>query len=133
MRINIFWLNLNFFSSKIRYKTKVENIIIKNKLQDNVEILGVKTGREKEYFFRQADIFCFPSYYECENYPIVIIEAMKYSLAIISTNWRAIPDIIEDGKTGLLIPIKEHNILKEKIELLTQVDRPKYLSGFNKL
>lgn len=100
------------------YKNEIVNFVVKNKLEDKIEFLGVKTGKDKEYFYKSADIFCFPTFFECENFPVVLLEAMKYSLPIISTNWRAIPEIIEDGKTGILVPIKEPNILREKIELL---------------
>ncbi len=100
------------------YKNEISNFVARNNLQEKIEYLGVRTGKEKEYFYKLADIFCFPTYFECENFPVVLLEAMKYSLPIISTNWRAIPDIIENNKTGILIPIKEPNILREKIELL---------------
>ena len=100
------------------YKNEVNNFITRNKLENDIKFLGVKTGKEKEYFYRFADIFCFPTYFECENFPVVLLEAMKHSLPIISTVWRAIPDIINDGETGLLAPIKQPDILREKIEKL---------------
>lgn len=66
-----------------------------------------------------ADIFCFPTYYPIENQPLVLLEAMLHSLPIISTNWRAIPDIITDGEEGFLVPINSPIDIAKKIELLS--------------
>jgi len=115
----------------IDYKNEIKSFVIQNKLQDRIEFLGVRTGIEKEYIYKSADIFCFPTYFECENFPVVLLEAMKYALPIISTNWRAIPDIIDDSKTGILVPIKDSNILREKIEILLNSSELRKLLGLN--
>lgn len=74
----------------------------KNKLNDMVTYVGRKIGEEKEFFFRQADIFVFPTYYYNECFPLVILEAMEYKLPVISTNEGGIPDIVKDGENGLI-------------------------------
>ncbi len=51
--------------------------------------------------FPETDIFLMPTYVETFGYAIV--EAMAFGLPIISTNHFAIPEIIEDGVSGLLI------------------------------
>ena len=38
-----------------------------------------KVGEEKEAFFRQSDVFVFPTYYYNECFPLVILEAMEYN------------------------------------------------------
>jgi len=79
----------------------------------NVTYEGIKYGPEKEKAFEMADIFVLPSHNECM--PLVIIEAMQYSLPVISTFEGGIPDLIEDGTTGFLIPEKDPGILAEKL------------------
>ena len=76
-------------------------------LQDSVELAGVRQGDEKWQYFRQADIFCFPSHYESESFGNVAVEAMMFSLPVVATRWRGIPDIVDDGKTGWLVPIQD--------------------------
>jgi len=86
------------------------------------------TGNIKEddviKLFLCADIFIFPTYYS-EGFPMVILEAMAAGLPIISTPVRAIPDIIENGVNGYIIPAKNPVILAEKINKLLK-DRRLY-------
>ena len=63
----------------------------KRELSDLVTYVGRKVREEKEAFFRQADIFVFPTYYE--TFGLVNLEAMEYKLPVISTNEGGIPDI----------------------------------------
>lgn len=74
----------------------------KRNLNDRVAYVGRKVGEEKEAFFRQADIFVFPTYYCNETFGLVNLEAMEYKLPVISTNEGGIPDIIKDGENGLI-------------------------------
>ena len=74
----------------------------KRELSDLVTYVGRKVREEKEAFFRQADIFVFPTYYYNECFPLVILEAMEYKLPVISTNEGGIPDIVKDGENGLI-------------------------------
>ena len=72
----------------------------KRELSDLVTYVGRKVREEKEAFFRQADIFVFPTYYE--TFGLVNLEAMEYKLPVISTNEGGIPDIVKDGENGLI-------------------------------
>lgn len=74
----------------------------KRGLNDRVAYVGRKVGEEKKAFFRQADVFVFPTYYYNECFPLVILEAMEYKLPVISTNEGGIPDIVKDGENGLI-------------------------------
>lgn len=65
---------------------------------------GKKYGSEKREYFEKADVFVFPTYYDC--FPLVLLEAMQYALPIISTFQGGIPSMVNDGETGFLIPKK---------------------------
>lgn len=75
--------------------------IDENNLTDYVQFLGPKTGDEKWEQFKDADVFCLPTY-ETEGMPISILEAMMFGIPVLTTNWRGIPDMIEHGENGLL-------------------------------
>jgi glycosyltransferase involved in cell wall biosynthesis len=113
-----FILNLIGKFDSLSFELFVLNFIKLNNLTDNVNLCGVKIDEEKFDFFANADIFCFPTFFESETFGIVNIEAMMFELPVISTNWRGIPDIIEDGTTGYLCPIKNPEAIADKIETL---------------
>lgn len=72
----------------------------KRVLEKYVTYMGRKVGTEKELFFRQTDVFVFPTYNEC--FPLVVLEAMARKLPVVTTNEGGIPDIVEDGINGLI-------------------------------
>jgi glycosyltransferase involved in cell wall biosynthesis len=55
--------------------------------------LGFVAGEQKQSALRQADFFCFPTYYQNENQPVNLIEAMAFGLPILTTRWRSIPEL----------------------------------------
>lgn len=92
------------------------DFINNNNLVNNVSILGGIYGYEKNKYFREADIFILPTNFEA--FPLVLLEAMEFSLPIISTNEGAIPDIVDNNITGFVI--EKNNIidLENKIDIL---------------
>ncbi len=52
---------------------------------------------------RFYDVLVLPTHYRGEGYPGAIIEAYSLGLPVISTRWKAIPEIVQDRTTGLLI------------------------------
>ena len=89
-------------------------------LSDCVTYMGKKYGKEKEQEFTKADIFAFPTFYEKECFPLVLLEAQQHSLPIISTYEGGIQDIVESGKNGYLVPQRDVDELTNKLELLIQ-------------
>jgi glycosyltransferase involved in cell wall biosynthesis len=67
-----------------------------------VRYFGFVTGEQKNQLFRESDIFCFPTYYENENQPVNLIEAMAFGLPILTTRWRSIPELFPANYPGLV-------------------------------
>ena len=93
-------------------------IVHEMRIENHVTYLGKKFGNEKNMAFRNADIFAFPTYYANETFGLVNLEAMQNRLPIVSTFEGGIPDIIENGITGFLVPQRDASALAEKLELL---------------
>jgi glycosyltransferase involved in cell wall biosynthesis len=89
-------------------------------LRDHASYAGRKYGQEKEEAFSKADIFAFPTFYHNECFPLVLLEAMQHRLPTISTFEGGIRSIVDDGKTGFLIPQKNAHSVAEKLEILIQ-------------
>jgi glycosyltransferase involved in cell wall biosynthesis len=85
-------------------------------LQDSVELCGPRFGDEKRYTYANSDIMAFPSYNDA--YPLVILEAMSHALPVVSTYEGAIPDMVEDGVTGFLVPRKDPLLLADRLSAL---------------
>lgn len=92
--------------------------VAKRELEGMVVYHGRKYGNDKEAFLNAADMFVFPTFYHNECFPLVLLEAMEHGVACISTTEGGIPGIIDDGKTGFLVPKHDAETLAEKIQTL---------------
>ena len=89
---------------------------IKRGIEDCVMYHGKKYGDEKLFFFQKADIFVLPTFNEC--FPLVLLEAMEQGLPCISSAVGGTPKIVDEGKTGFLVPCREVVPLAERISIL---------------
>ena len=86
------------------------------RIPDNYNYLGIISGKEKEMVLDESNIFLMPSYYE--GLPYALLEAMAYKLIPIVTPVGSIPEIVEDGKNGFLVPVYNYKaIINSIIEL----------------
>lgn len=92
--------------------------VAKRGLEGMVVYHGRKYCKDKEAFLNGADIFVFPTFYHNECFPLVLLEAMEHGVACISTTEGGIPGIIDNGKTGFLVPKHDVSVLADKIQLL---------------
>ncbi|HVQ40404.1 MAG TPA: glycosyltransferase, partial [Pyrinomonadaceae bacterium] len=102
------------FSSD-EYRETVRSYVSEMELEHCVEFCGRKLGDEKWAHYRGADIFCFPTHYSSESFGNVLVEAMMFELPVVSTKWRGIPGIVEEGITGFLTDIRDPQATAERI------------------
>ena len=89
-------------------------------LMDRIEFLGVKRDAEKFGYFAGCDIFCFPSYFEAESFGLVLVEAMQFAKPVVSTHWRGIPSVVQDGVNGWLVAVKDPVTVADRLERLAR-------------
>lgn len=89
-------------------------------LQNMVEYVGPKYGKDKDSYLRNADMLAFPSYYPKETFGLVNLEAMEYKLPVISTNEGGIPYVVKDGETGLICPSRNPIALSQALAKLIE-------------
>lgn len=82
------------------------------KLEEHFKVIGWRDDINR--LMRLADIFVLPTYY-FEGLPVSILEAMACGKTVIATRHRGCEDVVVDGKTGFLIPIKQVTALVDKI------------------
>jgi glycosyltransferase involved in cell wall biosynthesis len=66
--------------------------------------------------FEQADIFCLPT--QADGSSIAGLEAMASGLPVLLGAVGGIPELIDDGKTGFLLPRGETQTLADRLEML---------------
>ena len=118
----------------VEYRQRFFKFISDNDLTGNIEYLGVIRGQKKQDAFRDSDVFCFPSYFHSESFPLVLIEAMSYGLPIVTTRWRGIIDMVKDGYNGYLVEIKSPEQVADKLKLLfDNIDLRKQIGEHSRL
>ena len=73
------------------------------------------------------DIFVLPSL--SEGMPNAVLEAMACSLPVVATRVGGIPELIEDGNTGILVPSEDERQLEAILENLLRYDTKRRALG----
>ncbi len=83
-----------------------------------VTFTGPVSGDAKWELFAECDVFCFPTYYASESFGLVVVEAMMSGMPVVASNWRALPEIVAEGKTGFLTPVQDPKATADKLAKL---------------
>jgi len=78
-------------------RDEFDQILASPEGRKSITYLGFVSGVQKQDALRHADLFCFPTYYQNENQPVNLIEAMAFGLPILTTRWRSIPELFPPG------------------------------------
>jgi glycosyltransferase involved in cell wall biosynthesis len=99
-------------------RTAVANLAATAARPDRVHLLGQRldTARLMSAF----DVFALPS--QGEGLPMVVPEAMATGLPVLSTAVGGVPEVIEHGKTGFLVPPADETAMRA--ELADLIARP---------
>ncbi len=97
-----------------RLQTSVSDL----RINQIVEYLGWISEEQRDDLLRKTNIFVLPSY--GEGMPMSILEAMAYSVPVVSTTVGGIPELVSDGETGFLIEPGDLDTLYEKLKYLIQ-------------
>ena len=76
-------------------------------------MLGPIDAGTRTVLYRSVDIFALPSY--AENMPNTVLEAMAAGCAIVATRVGAVPEMLTQGPSGLLIPPHDATALTEAL------------------
>lgn len=103
-------------------KPELELLIKKLNIQNYVRILGSLEQNSVVEILDSSHLFMLPSVTasdgDQEGIPVVLMEAMAAGLPVVSTIHSGIPELVEDGLSGFLVPEKDENALFEKLKYL---------------
>jgi len=74
---------------------------------------------------REYDVLVLPTHYRGEGYPGVIIEAYSLGLPVITTDWRAIPEIVVPEETGFIVRTKSAPAIAQAMQAFDKKNYPK--------
>jgi len=95
---------------------KIREIIAREKLEDQIQLLGSRSDDELSGWLRQSAIFAMPSVYE--GLGLALQEAQFYGCACVATHCGGTADLIEDGDNGFLVPVGRSAPLADALEKL---------------
>lgn len=97
-----------------------------NNIHSSGQYKGALTERDVLQTLKNYDVLILPTYYEGEGYPGIIIEAYAAGKPVISTDWKAIPEIVEDKITGILIVPKSYESFEAAVLAFNVENYPIY-------
>lgn len=118
-----------YLSSNSKYSSEDEavkdfySLVDSLSLRNHVIWKKQVVGDEKWQEIKNSHFFVLPTYYNNEGQPLSVIEAISQGCCVLATNYRAIPDLINQGKAGVFVDKKSpEDIASKVIDLLNNKD-----------
>jgi glycosyltransferase involved in cell wall biosynthesis len=73
-------------------------------IEDAVIFTGLLNNPTEIGVFDASDIYCQPSLWQ-EACPLAVLEAMSVKLPVVASNTGGLPEIVADGRSGILVPV----------------------------
>jgi len=101
-------------------RQSLENLVRKLDLQQSIDFVGRLPQERIPHYMSACDIFTLPSL--SEGFGLACLEAVSSGLPVVATGVGGLPDLIEDGKNGFLIPARNVAELARKLVTLLESD-----------
>ncbi len=82
-------------------KSNVNKYLSQNGLENNVKLVGWSSHEDLPKYLNSLKLLVIPSY--TEGLPNIMLEGMACGTPVLATGVGAIPDIINDEKTGFIM------------------------------
>jgi glycosyltransferase involved in cell wall biosynthesis len=90
---------------------------------DNLSYRGLIKPEFVAGTIARYDVLLLPSYHVGEGYPAVVLQAFAGGVPVIASSWKSIPEIVEDGVRGLLVPPESPDAIAKALDLLASDGR----------
>lgn len=87
------------------YTKKILRKIEEHLHSDKIMVLGRVSEEELVSLYHNSDIFVLTSIYE--GFGLVVLEAQGYGLPVVASRVGGIPEIVDDGQSGILFPVSD--------------------------
>jgi colanic acid/amylovoran biosynthesis glycosyltransferase len=105
-------------------KEALQQLIQQLRLGERVHLLGSRSQSEIIDLLAESSLFVLPAVRDrmgdSDNLPTVLIEALASRLPVVATELAGIPEIVNEGMNGLLVPERDSKQLASAIERLSR-------------
>jgi colanic acid/amylovoran biosynthesis glycosyltransferase len=105
-------------------KNDLANLIDTLNINGKAKLLGWKRQEEIVELMKGVDILLAPSVTsedgDQEGIPVVLMEALAQGLPVLSTYHSGIPELVQDGESGFLVPERDVDALAERLGYLVK-------------
>lgn len=113
----------DFLGGGAAERAKLQRAIAEARLDAWVTVRPPADAQHKAALLRGSHFLLLPTRYDIEAQPLAIIEAMAAGCVPIAPRYRAIPDLIVDGETGLLVEPRAEEMARAIAELSADPQR----------
>jgi glycosyltransferase involved in cell wall biosynthesis len=97
----------------------LHNLVHDLELEGHIQFKGDQSDFELMHYYENAEMFILPCIIaengDRDGIPVAIMEAMAMKLPVISTMVSGIPELVEDGISGILVSQKDENAIADAI------------------
>ena len=98
------------------YRDELERAARRLGVADRLTFTGALTGADVAPLYREADVFCLPSF--AEGLPVVLMEAMANETPVVTSRIAGIAELVDDDVNGLLLPPGRADVIAAAVERL---------------
>jgi colanic acid/amylovoran biosynthesis glycosyltransferase len=101
-------------------RTRLEQRVRELGLEDRVRLAGAVSQDRIRELYAEAQVFCLPSF--SEGVPVVLMEAMAMGLPVVATRITGVPELVDEGRSGLLVPPGRPDALADSLARIISAD-----------
>jgi glycosyltransferase involved in cell wall biosynthesis len=99
-----------------RRRRELEGICAAHGVSEHIRFLGNVAHHDMPALFASFDAFVLSSHWE--GLPLVLIEAAASGLPIVATDVGAVKEIVEDGRTGFVVALRDASAIANAVHRL---------------
>jgi glycosyltransferase involved in cell wall biosynthesis len=109
-----------YISGDVPKNHPLRRLVRERRLESNITFTGLLPPKEYRNLLRSVDLLIMPSLEE--TFGIVYLEAMALGKPIVAAKTGAVPEIVKDGRNGILVQLASEDIAAALLRLYTNKD-----------
>lgn len=106
---------------------EMSKLILNSKIRNSLIFTGFVSDEDIPKIYSACDVFCYPSLWE--GFGLTPAEAQACGKPVVAFNHCAIPEVVEDKKTGILVKPEDFMMLAKAISFLLSNERVREKMG----